>query len=619
MNSLPLIRAAERGEVAEVQRYLSLVGQRDESGWTALMYAAQNGHPTVLELLLKHEAGQRDGSGWTALMYATMNGHLECVQMLSAYEAGLQSTQTEWGMQAGASALMIAARWGHLELAQILRPQEDGLVDELGHDAIWYARYAAIDSGSGDSVPEGHQALLRLFEEADEGSNLKSSQSIVQLEGGGSTLTRAKSSVVALTETFDDDLLLNSLPKLGGERPATSLPSVQAPKTLVDEDVSRLPDPSVVTGPVEKQTEEDAGLTSSLDPASIINPLRTSIFEESISLERSVIFGITTTPTQSAIGRLRADLASEPRGNSSLQRSQPTARQHSLERARKWKGCEVVSFTGYTFPVHGQNYWARLAALPSSSAKPEANGTKVPGPHASCVSTFTFPVAHYTFDKIVYCTHEDPPPPSEDDFFFSYVLKNFQPPADPASFLVETQSGRCPGCSAEMATVQGAVFCHYTGRFYCPKCSLVRKTHEIPGKIVAPASTRCYDKYSVSARSFQLLETHWRKANIPTAVLLQARFDADKAFSKYLRQRVHLSACLAKAEGCQALQALLPTDSSKAYYYTQARLPDGSTPLMWSMADLVSIHRGRHRDLDQLYTRVTEHTAACTACSVAQV
>ncbi|TNJ27645.1 Ankyrin repeat protein 2 [Giardia muris] len=618
MSALLLIRAAERGEAAEVQRYLSLVGQRDENGWTALMYAAQNGHLTVLKLLLEHEATQRDGSGWTALMYAAMNGHLECAQMLSPHEAGLQSTQVEWEMQAGASALMIAARWGHLPIVQLLRPQEAGLVDAQGHDAMWYARYAAVDSGSGDPVPEGHPDLLRFLEETDGNSYLKSSRSAVKLEGGVGTLTRAKSSVVALTETFDDDLLLSSLPKLGGEHSGTSLPGVRAPKAFADEDATRLPDPSVVDPP-DKQAEEDHGLTASLDPASIINPLRTSIFEESVSLERSVIFGITTTPTQSAIGRLRADLTSESRDASSLRRSQPTARQHSLERARRWKGCEVISFTGYTLPVHGQNYWARLAALPSVSTATGSSGHKVPGPHPSCVSTFAFPVAHYTFDKVVYCTHEDPQPPNEDDFFFSYVLKNYQPPTDPAAFLVEVQSGRCPGCSAEMATVQGAVFCHYTGRFYCPKCSLVRKTHEIPGKIIVPAATRCYDKFSVSARSFQLLETHWRKANIPTAALLQARFDADKSFSKYLRQRVHLSACLAKAEGCKTLQSLLPADSVKAYYYTQAKLPDGSTPLMWSMADLVSIHRGRHRDLDQLYARVAEHTAACTACGVALV
>lgn len=52
------------------------------NGWTALHWAAGNGHEAVVQLLLEHEADVHTGNGWTALYRASGNGHEAVVQLL---------------------------------------------------------------------------------------------------------------------------------------------------------------------------------------------------------------------------------------------------------------------------------------------------------------------------------------------------------------------------------------------------------------------------------------------------------------------------------------------------------------------------------------------------------
>ena len=53
-------------------------------GWTALMWAASNGHDTVIPLLLEADAqiDAQDDDGWTPLIYASYNGKEAAVREL---------------------------------------------------------------------------------------------------------------------------------------------------------------------------------------------------------------------------------------------------------------------------------------------------------------------------------------------------------------------------------------------------------------------------------------------------------------------------------------------------------------------------------------------------------
>ena len=97
-----LIEAAKRGDLAEVKSILQdhreLINQRDQSGATALHYAAFGGHRSVVQELVKHgaEINARDGkfdatpAGWAIEYLREMGGFLaiELNDMAYAIERG---------------------------------------------------------------------------------------------------------------------------------------------------------------------------------------------------------------------------------------------------------------------------------------------------------------------------------------------------------------------------------------------------------------------------------------------------------------------------------------------------------------------------------------------------
>lgn len=101
-----LIEAAKRGDLAEVKSILpghaDLINQRDQSGATALHYAAFGGHRAVVRELVKHgaEINARDGkfgatpAGWAIEYLREMGGFLaiELSDMAHAIERG----DVEW-------------------------------------------------------------------------------------------------------------------------------------------------------------------------------------------------------------------------------------------------------------------------------------------------------------------------------------------------------------------------------------------------------------------------------------------------------------------------------------------------------------------------------------------
>lgn len=144
-----LMYASEAGNIECVRILLDEEAEMvDNNGLTALMWAAQNVHfshsrticatnpkagghygtalsseeknSTVecVKLLLKKEAGMQDNSGMTAMMYAAQNGHTEIVEMLCTREKRMRNN-------AGQSAIAIAQEKGYKDIFEVLKYDEE--------------------------------------------------------------------------------------------------------------------------------------------------------------------------------------------------------------------------------------------------------------------------------------------------------------------------------------------------------------------------------------------------------------------------------------------------------------------------------------------------------------
>ena len=54
------------------------------------MDAAWNGHLECVKILAPLDNGMKDNTGWTALVFAAARGHLECAKELASLEARIQ-------------------------------------------------------------------------------------------------------------------------------------------------------------------------------------------------------------------------------------------------------------------------------------------------------------------------------------------------------------------------------------------------------------------------------------------------------------------------------------------------------------------------------------------------
>lgn len=92
-----LLAAVKRGDLAEVIRLLELHATpraQDESGRTALHWAATKGRTELVRLLLPHSAdiNATDNQEWTALHCAAQNGNKEIVDMLMKAGSRIEAT-----------------------------------------------------------------------------------------------------------------------------------------------------------------------------------------------------------------------------------------------------------------------------------------------------------------------------------------------------------------------------------------------------------------------------------------------------------------------------------------------------------------------------------------------
>ncbi|TFK20488.1 ankyrin [Coprinopsis marcescibilis] len=127
----PLIAASWAGHVQVVDMLLGVVDADhvNAGSWTALMFAASEGHTEVMKSLLcvqgininAREPDTGHGEGYSALTLAAQNGHLSAVQLLLGVD-GIDVNASHW---ADGTALSQASRQEHIDTVKLLLQQED--------------------------------------------------------------------------------------------------------------------------------------------------------------------------------------------------------------------------------------------------------------------------------------------------------------------------------------------------------------------------------------------------------------------------------------------------------------------------------------------------------------
>lgn len=181
----PLRDAARTGDLATLQRLLDEGADPNAwpEGYSPLMFAAGNGHPEAVALLLAHGAvvDHRDHNGERALLWAAREGDAAVVALLLRAGAVPDSDADPFGE----TPLLQAARYGRLEVARLLLAA--GADVERQSNSGWTPLYAAVlsreaavvalllDAGARPNPPDSQALATPLHEAAryDEPSILR--------------------------------------------------------------------------------------------------------------------------------------------------------------------------------------------------------------------------------------------------------------------------------------------------------------------------------------------------------------------------------------------------------------------------------------------------------------
>lgn len=152
-----MIKAAQGGDIATVtsciQKGANVNAKLGNSGFTALMLSAGEGHTEIVELLLAKgaDANAADAGKSTALMNAAINGHTDVVEALLAHGAQVNAKGKR-----GFTALMWAAQYGYPDTIKVL----------LSHGAKVNMKSDLGDTALSRATDNGHTEVVQMLKKA---------------------------------------------------------------------------------------------------------------------------------------------------------------------------------------------------------------------------------------------------------------------------------------------------------------------------------------------------------------------------------------------------------------------------------------------------------------------
>jgi ankyrin repeat protein len=169
--------AAERGDADQVRKLVAAgvdLNERDESGYTALVWAARNGSTEVATALIEAHAdlNARDctANGWTPLIHAIHKNNNEMAHLLIESGADVNAKAgkcTDKLIESGASALYHAAGEDNTEIVRaLLAKGADPYAEYDSSNALSKAVAGALDFSRPDDKQCPTETVKALLEHA---------------------------------------------------------------------------------------------------------------------------------------------------------------------------------------------------------------------------------------------------------------------------------------------------------------------------------------------------------------------------------------------------------------------------------------------------------------------
>jgi len=155
--------------VIELLKYTRDINLKDNNRYTALIYAAKNGHTDIVQLLLQEYANvnMQNNDSYTALTFAAQNGHTDIVRLLLDKDANVNIQGNKYGN----TALISAAHNGHTDIVRLLI-QKSANVDMQSNNRNTALIFAAY---------HGHTDIVRLLLQENANINMQNNNGCTAL------------------------------------------------------------------------------------------------------------------------------------------------------------------------------------------------------------------------------------------------------------------------------------------------------------------------------------------------------------------------------------------------------------------------------------------------------